>query len=192
MPLRSIHRTSVFIPDMAATASVAPARFIRSAANGSLAWTNSVSVDGGCNFYYVSYAAVDTTSVNPGVVWTQSGCFGGIAKTRRDTGAQQWSVFTDDIPRASIDPVDGEIYDITNAGPQYNYDTLYSASADGTMVDATTSCEGYTELNPADGMLYRGGDTSSSGCGLVTLSTQQEHALLSELEFGSVATNQQL
>ena len=144
-----------------------PGTVYKYAANGSLAWTNSVSVGGPCNFYYVSYAAVDTTSANPGVVWTQSGCFGGIAKTRRDTGAQQWSVFTDDIPRASIDPVDGEIYDITNAGPQYNYDTLYSASADGTMVNTTTSCEGYTELNPADGMLYRGGDTSSSGCGLV-------------------------
>jgi len=137
------------------------------AADGSLAWTNSVSVDGFCNFYYVSYAAVDTTSANPGVVWTQSGCFGGIAKTTRDTGEQQWSVFTDDIARASIDPVDGEIYDITNAGPNYNYDTLYKASADGTMVSSTASCEGYTELNPADGMLYRGGDTRSSGCGLI-------------------------
>ena len=145
----------------------APGRVYKYAANGSLAWTNSVSVGGPCNFYYVSYAAVDTTSANPGVVWTQSGCFGGIAKTRRDTGAQQWSVFTNDIGRASIDPVNGEIYDITNAGPQYNYDTLYSASAHGTMVDATTSCEGYAELNPADGMLYRGGDTRSSGCGLI-------------------------
>ena len=144
-----------------------PGRVYKYAANGSRTWTNSVSVDGPCNFYYVSYAAVDTTSANPGVVWTQSGCYGGIAKTQRDTGAQQWSVFTNDIGRASIDPVDGEIYDITNAGPQYNYDTLYSASADGTMVDATTSCEGYTELNPADGMLYRGGDTRSSGCGLI-------------------------
>ena len=137
------------------------------AANGSLAWTNSISVGGPCNFYYVSYAAVDTTSANHGVVWTQTGCYGGIAKTRRDNGAQQWSVFTNDIGRASIDPVDGEIYDITNAGPNYNYDTLYSASAHGTMVDATTSCEGYAELNPADGMLYRGGDTRSSDCGLV-------------------------
>jgi hypothetical protein len=131
-------------------------RVYKYAADGSLAWTNSVSVGGFCNFYYVSYAAVDTTSANPGVVWTQSGCYGGIAKTRRDTGAQQWSVFTDDIGRASIDPFDGEIYDITNAGPDYNYDTLCSASADGTTVNATTSCEGYTELNPADGMLYQG------------------------------------
>ena len=145
----------------------APGTVYKYAANGSLAWTNSISVGGPCNFYYVSYAAVDTTSANPGVVWTQSGCFGGIAKTRRDNGAQHWSVFTNDIGRASIDPVDGEIYDITNAGPQYNYDTLYSASADGARVDATTSCEGYTELNPADGMLYRGGDTRSSGCGLL-------------------------
>ena len=126
-----------------------------------------ISVGGPCNFYYVSYAAVDTTSASHGVVWTQTGCYGGIAKTRRDNGAQHWSVFTNDIRRASIDPVDGEIYDITNAGPQYNYDTLYSASADGARVDATTSCEGYTELNPADGMLYRGGDTRSSGCGLI-------------------------
>jgi len=144
-----------------------PGRVYKYAANGTLAWTNSVSVGGPCNFYYVSYAAVDTTSANPGVAWTQSGCFGGIARTSRDTGAQQWSVFTNDIGRASIDPVNGEIYDVTNAGPQYNYDTLYSTSADGTMVKATSSCEGYTELNPADGMLYRGGDTRSSGCGLI-------------------------
>jgi YVTN family beta-propeller protein len=137
------------------------------AADGTLAWTNSISVSGFCNFYYVSYAAVDTTSANAGVVWTQSGCYGGVAKTNRDTGVQQWSVLTNDIGRSSIDPVDGAIYDITNAGSNYNYDTLYIVSADGTTVNSVTSCEGYTDLNPADGMLYRGGNTGSSGCGLV-------------------------
>jgi YVTN family beta-propeller protein len=152
-----------------------PGTVYKYAADGTLAWRNSIVVDGPCNFYYVSYAAVDTTSANVGVVWTQSGCFGGIAKTSRDTGAQQWSVFTNDIGRASIDPVNGEIYDITNAGPQYNYDTLYSASADGTMVSATTSCESYTDLNPADAMLYRGGDTRSSGCGLILYQLNKSH-----------------
>ena len=144
-----------------------PGTVYKYAADGTLAWRNSIAVDGFCNFYYVSYAAVDATTANTGVVWTQSGCFGGIAKTTRDTGEQQWSVFTNDIGRASIDPVSGEIYDVTNAGPQYNYDTLYSASADGTMVSSTTSCESYSDLNPADEMLYRGGDTRSSGCGLI-------------------------
>jgi YVTN family beta-propeller protein len=144
-----------------------PGTVYKYAADGTLAWTNSIAVDGPCNFYYVSYAAVDASTANTGVVWTQSGCYGGIARTSRDTGAQQWSVFTNDIGRASIDPVNGEIYDITNAGPQYNYDTLYSASADGTMVGSTMSCESYSDLNPADGILYRGGDTRSSGCGLI-------------------------
>ena len=137
------------------------------AADGTLVWTNSISVSGVCNFYYVSYAAVDTTSTNAGAVWTQSGCYGGVAKTSRDTGVQQWSVLTNDIGRASIDPVDGTIYDITNAGSNYNYDTLYIVSTDGTTVNSVTSCEGYTDLNPADGMLYRGGNTGSSGCGLI-------------------------
>ena len=144
-----------------------PGTVYKYAADGTLAWRNSISVSDVCNFYYVSYAAVDATTANTGVVWTQSGCYGGIAKTSRDTGAQQWSVFTNDIGRASIDPVNGEIYEITNAGPQYNYDTLYSASADGTMVSSAMSCESYSDLNPADGMLYRGGDTRSSGCGLI-------------------------
>jgi sugar lactone lactonase YvrE len=144
-----------------------PGTVYKYAADGTLAWTNSISVSGFCNFYSVSYAAVDTTSTHPGVVWTQSGCYGGVAKTSRDTGGQQWSVFTNDIGRASIDRADGEIYDVTNAGPSYNYDTLYIVSADGTSVNSVTSCEGYTDLNPADGMLYRGGDTRSSGCGLI-------------------------
>jgi hypothetical protein len=142
------------------------------AADATLAWTSSISVDGFCNFYYVSYAAVDTTSVNKGVVWTQSGCFGGIAKTSRDSGAQQWSVLTNDIGRASIDPSNGQIYDITNAGPNYNYDTIYRASADGITLDSAGSCEGYTDLNPADGALYRGG----SGCG-TTLSQMDKSNL---------------
>jgi hypothetical protein len=128
------------------------------AANGTLVWTNSISVSGVCNFYYVSYAAVDVTSAKPGVIWTQTGCFGGIAKTSRSTGAQKWSTETNDIGRASIDPSNGQIYDITNAGALYNYNTIYSVTADGNTVSSPRSCEGFTDLNPADGMLYRGGN----------------------------------
>ncbi len=130
----------------------------RYAADGTLKWTNSISVSGVCNFYYVSYAAVDATSARPGVVWTQTGCFGGIAKTSRSTGAQKWSTETNDIGRASIDPSNGQIYDITNAGPLYNYNTIYSVTADGNTLNSASSCEGFSDLNPADGMLYRGGN----------------------------------
>jgi hypothetical protein len=133
------------------------------AANGTLKWTSSISVGGVCNFYYVSYAAVDAASARPGVVWTQTGCFGGMAKTSRSTGAQKWSTETNDIGRASIDPSNGQIYDITNAGPTYNYNTIYSVSADGNTLNSARSCEGYTDLNPADGMLYRGGNR----CGVI-------------------------
>lgn len=126
--------------------------------SGVLAWTNTISVSGICNFYYVGFAAVDTTSVSPGVVWTQTGCYGGIAKTSRTTGAQQWSVFTNDIGRASIDNANGQIYDITNAG---SYNTIYSATTGGALSSAA-SCQGPTDLNPADGNLYRACGTTLS------------------------------
>jgi hypothetical protein len=129
--------------------------------SGALVWTNSITRSGTCNFYYVNNAAVDETSSSPGVVWTQGGCYGGIA------GAQQWSVFTNDIGRASIDPANGQIYAITNN----HYGTIYSATAGGSLTSAS-SCEGYTELNPADGMLYRGGN----GCG-TTLSQMNKNSL---------------
>jgi hypothetical protein len=99
---------------------------------------------------------VDTTSSSPGVVWTETGCFGGIAKSDLSNGNQIWSVLVNDIGGPSIDPVNGQIYAITNN----NYNTLYSATADGSVASAG-SCEGLTDLNPADGMLYGGG----SSCG---------------------------
>ena len=66
-------------------------------ANGTLSWTNSINIGSGCNFTSLCYAAVDATSSNPGVVWIQKGCVDGIAKSDRSTGAQWWSVLTDDI-----------------------------------------------------------------------------------------------
>ena len=138
-----------------------PAAVYKYNAQGGSAWTNSITRSGTCNFYYVGAAAVDASSPSPGVVWTQGGCFGGVAKSDRLTGAQQWSAFTNDIGRASIDPASGQIYAITNAGSSYSYNTLYSASAVGSLASAP-SCEGLTDLNPGDGALYRGG----SACGL--------------------------
>ena len=127
-------------------------------AAGGLAWTNSIGSTGGCFFYYVSHAAVDTTSASPGVVWTHEGCSGGIAKSNRTTGTQQWAVATADITRPSIDPLNGQIYALTRG----SQNTLYSATAAGSVTSAA-SCKGSTELNPADGMLYRGG----GACGLI-------------------------
>ena len=145
---------------------VGPGTVYKYDSSGGLAWSNSISVSSVCNFYLVNGVAVDTTSAEPGVVWTQGGCYGGMAKTRRGNGEQKWSIFTDDIDRPSIEPSSGRIYAITDAGSQYNYNTLYSATAAGTLTSAG-SCEGYTDLNAADGSLYRGGIMSSNGCGLI-------------------------
>ena len=134
-------------------------------ANGVPAWANSITINSYCDFDFVTNAAVDGTSSNPGVVWSESGCFGAIAKSDRATGAQQWSVLTYDLDRPSIDPFTGQIYAITNAGLNYDAETIYGVTADGTL-NYAASCEGYSDLNPADGMLYRGGrDAGSRGCG---------------------------
>ena len=134
-------------------------------ASGNLWWSKPINRSGSCNFYYVSDVAVDATSSNPGVVWTERACYGGVAKTDRTSGTQQWSIFTNDIGRASIDPINGQIYTTTTAGPVYNYNTMYSVSATGS-VSSASSCEGLTEINPSDGQFYRGGNMNSNGCGL--------------------------
>jgi hypothetical protein len=159
-------------------------------ADGTLAWTNSISVSGVCNFYYVSYAAVDTTSVSTGAVWTQSGCYGGVAKTNRDTGVQQWSVLTNDIGRASIDPVDGAIYDITNAGSNYNYDTLYIVSADGTTVNSVMPGLHRPQPSGRDAVSRR--KHGFKRLWTHTLSNRQERSRLDELEHGPLSLHYQL
>lgn len=123
-----------------------------------------ISLNSYCDFFYITDVAVDAFSANPGVVWSEYGCYGALAKTDRGTGAQQWSTLTYDIGRPSIDPATGQIYAISNAGAAYNAQTIYSVSAGG-LVSYATSCEGFTDLNPATGELYRGGNASSQGCG---------------------------
>jgi YVTN family beta-propeller protein len=136
-------------------------------ANGAPAWTNTITLNSFCDFEFVTNSAVDAASSNPGVIWSESGCFGALAKSDRVTGAQQWSVLTYDIGRPLVDPSNGQIYDITNAGNNYDAETIYSVSAGGSLSFAA-SCEGYTDLNPADGNLYRGGgNPGSRGCGTV-------------------------
>lgn len=120
------------------------------AADGTLAWSNSIS-----NFFQVSYAAVDATSRNPGIVWIQNGHDVGVAKSNRFTGAHQWSIFTNDLTRSSIDPVSGQFYAIASAGTHYAYHIL-SGTAENTLnLRSPTGC--YTELNSANGVLYWGG-----------------------------------
>ena len=133
-------------------------------ANGGAGWTNSITINSFCDFDFVTGAAVDATSSQPGVVWTENNCFGAVAKSDRATGAQQWSVLTYDVGRPTIDPLTGQIYTITNAGAAYDAETIYSIGANGTLYSAQ-SCEGYTDLNPADGQLYRGGNGATRGCG---------------------------
>lgn len=135
---------------------------------GALVWAfpgTPVSLNSYCDFFYVTNVAVDAFSANPGVVWSENGCFGALAKTDRATGAQQWSVLTYDIGRPSIDPTTGQIYALSNAGAAYDAETIYSVTGAG-LLSYAASCEGYSDLNPADGHLYRGGDASSRGCGL--------------------------
>lgn len=137
------------------------------AANGAPSWSNFITLNSYCDFEFVTNAAVDAASSSPGVVWSESGCFGAIAKSDRATGAQQWSVLTYDVGRPTVDPSNGQIYDITNAGSNYDAETFYSINTAGSL-NYTNSCEGFTELNPADGNLYRGGgDVGSRGCGTV-------------------------
>jgi YVTN family beta-propeller protein len=136
-------------------------------ANGGSAWTNFISLNSFCDFEFVTNAAVDAASSNPGVIWSENGCFGALAKSDRGTGAQQWSILTYDIGRPTVDPSNGQIYDITNAGSNYDAETIYSVNAGGALAFAP-SCEGLTDLNPADGNLYRGGgDPNARGCGTV-------------------------
>ena len=134
------------------------------AANGAPGWTNFITLNSYCDFAFVTDAAVDATSSNPGVIWSENGCFGAVAKSDRATGAQLWSVLTYDVGRPSVDPSNGQIYTITNAGNNYDAETIYSFQANGTL-DYAFSCEGFTDLNPADGQLYRGGGASPRGCG---------------------------
>jgi hypothetical protein len=135
---------------------------------GNPLWSNSISMNSTCNFDFVTNAAVDGSSSSPGVVWTENRCFGAIAKSDRATGAQQWSVVTYDLGRPSIDPANGQIYVISNAGNQYDAETIYSEAATGGAPSFAASCEGFTDLNPADGQLYRGGgDPGARGCGTV-------------------------
>ena len=92
------------------------------------------------------------------VLDAESGYYGDLGKVSRTNGSTLFCDGTNDLGRPTIDPANGQIYAITNAG---GYNTLYSATAAGSLTSAG-SCEGYTDLNPADGMLYRGG----GGCGL--------------------------
>ena len=138
--------------------------------SGNLAWSNTITLNSYCDFFYVTNVAVDAFSSNQGVVWSENGCFGALAKTDRSTGAQQWSLLTYDVGRPSIDPATGEIYTISDAGAQYVADTIYSVTADGVLSYAS-SCEGFTDLNPADSQLYRGGGNPGCGITLSQLST---------------------
>src|SRR5947209_4057942 len=95
-------------------------------ASGNPSWANSISLNSYCDFEFVTNAAVDASSGNPGVVWSENGCFGALAKSDRGTGLQQWSMLTYDIGRPSIDPTSGQIYSITNAGLSYDAETIYS------------------------------------------------------------------
>src|SRR5581483_3549975 len=91
-------------------------------------------------------------------------------------GSQLWSVLTYDLSRPSTDPFTGQIFAITNAGNSYDAETIYSVTAGGSLSYAA-SCEGFTEVNPADGMLYRGGgDPAARGCG-TTLSQMNSSIL---------------
>src|SRR5258708_21120546 len=135
--------------------------------SGAPVWNNTISINSYCDFEFVTNATVDATSTSPGVIWSENGCFGALAKSDRATGAQQWSLITYDIGRPSTDPFTGQIYAISNAGMNYDAETIYSVTAGGSLIYAA-SCEGYTDVNPADGMLYRGGgDASARGCGTI-------------------------
>lgn len=117
--------------------------------------------------YYIGNGgiAVDENSADPGIVLAMSGFFGNLGKINLAGTATLWCDGTNDLGRPSIVGSTGQIYDVTDAGPSYSYNTIYSATATGSLTSAT-ACEGYTDSNPADGTLYLGGGMASNGCGL--------------------------
>ena len=160
----------VYTADAVGCTGGGPGAVYKYDANGALVWSTSYS---DCANYYVGNGgiAVDTTSGTPGVVLAKTGDLGNLGKVSCIDGSTIFCNFTDDIGRPTIDPANGNIFDITNAGQNYNYNTIYRATATGRLTSAS-SCEGYTDLNPADGMLYRGG----SRCG-TTLSQMDKNNL---------------
>lgn len=117
--------------------------------------------------YYIGNGgiAVDQNSADPGIVLAMSGDYGNLGKINLAGTATLWCDGTNDIGRPSILGSTGQIYDVTDAGPTYSYNTIYSATATGSLTSAT-ACEGYTDSNPADGTLYLGGGMTTNGCGL--------------------------
>jgi hypothetical protein len=125
-------------------------------ATGALAWNTAYAACGTAGAYYIGNGgiAVDTTSVNPGVILTMTGYYGNYGKVRRTDGVALWCNGTNDLSRPVIDPATGQSYAVTTGSP--NYMTIYSNTGAGTQTQAG-SCDGNLELNPADGALYRGG-----------------------------------
>jgi DNA-binding beta-propeller fold protein YncE len=134
---------------------------------GAQAWNATGSLFcGGCGGYYIGNGGVvvDTMSSSPGVIFTQTGCYGTIGKVSRTDGSQQWCDSTNDVARPAIDPSNGQIYAMTS--DQGVYQQLYTTTNTGSASSASGQCQGYIEINPADGSLYRAGSaTGQHGCG---------------------------
>ena len=136
-----------------------PANVFKYDPSGVQSWSTAYAGCGGAGNYYIGNGgiAVDTTSGTPGVVLTKTGFFGDLGKVSRLTGSTIFCDSTNDLGRPTIDPANGQIYAITH--PSTGYNTIYSATATGTLTSAA-SCQGPTDLNPADGNLYRGCGTT--------------------------------
>ena len=107
-----------------------------------------------------------------------------LVKLSATDGTVLWSVDVANDGALAVDPNDFGVYTSLNAHNYGNDGTTYKFTADGTLdwtssvspssysvtpgarLNYAGSCEGYSDLNPVDGMLYRGGgETASGGCG---------------------------
>ena len=106
-----------------------------------------------------------------------------IVKLNAADGSVEWSMPVTNDGTLKIDPSDLSIYTSLD-DPSRNETTVYRFSADGTVNWANSSleqksantgagappnyvsvCDSYTDVNPADGTVYRGGgDVTSGGC----------------------------
>src|SRR6267143_1269874 len=107
-----------------------------------------------------------------------------LVKLSATDGTVLWSVDVANDGALAFDPNDFGVYTSLGAHNYGNDGTTYKFTADGTLdwtssvgsssysvtpgarLNYAGSCEGYSDLNPVDGMLYHGGgETASGGCG---------------------------
>ena len=114
-----------------------------------------------------------------------------ITKLNAADGSIQWSVPITNDGSVKVDPADLSIYTslrgpnsettVYKLGPEGTvsstsnlFDLNNGSTAAGASPNYLTVCGSYTDVNPADNMVYRGGgDTAAGGCGPMVYQTNK-------------------